>query len=160
LRRQSARGHHDRGRPDRPASQDRDRGDGAPSRLIAGLIFCPRISRGFGGWPPILRRPLDLRRAIGHTSPYGTEVRPMYFLKRLLTWWNSQTIGTQLFTARKGRKVGEDDQGNAYYQTADGKRRWVIFKGEMEASRVPPDWHGWLHHTWDEPPTKAPLPHK
>lgn len=84
----------------------------------------------------------------------------MYFLKRLLTWWNSQTIGTQLFTARKGRKVGEDDQGNAYYQTADGKRRWVIFKGEMEASRVPPDWHGWLHHTWDEPPTKAPLTHK
>ncbi len=84
----------------------------------------------------------------------------MYFLKRLLTWWNSQTLGTQLFTARKGRKVGEDDQGNAYYQTADGKRRWVIFNGEMEASRVPPDWHGWLHHTWEEPPTKAPLAHK
>ena len=84
----------------------------------------------------------------------------MYFLKRLLTWWNSQTIGTQLFTARKGRKVGEDDQGNTYYQTADGKRRWVIFKGEMEASRVPPDWHGWLHHTYDKPPTEAPLKHK
>ena len=39
----------------------------------------------------------------------------MYFLKRLLTWWNSQTIGTQVFTARKGTKVGEDDQGNVYY---------------------------------------------
>lgn len=84
----------------------------------------------------------------------------MYFLKRLLTWWNSQTIGTQIFTARKGRRVGEDDQGNAYYQTADGKRRWVIFNGEMEASRVPPDWHGWLHHTWDQPPSQAPLVHK
>ena len=84
----------------------------------------------------------------------------MYFLKRLLTWWNSQTLGTQLFTARKGRKVGEDEQGNVYYQTADGSRRWVIFKGEMEASRVPPDWHGWLHHTWDAPPTQAPLAHK
>ena len=80
----------------------------------------------------------------------------MYFLKRLLTWWNSQTLGTQLFTARKGVKVGEDEAGNIFYQTRDGKRRWVIFNGEMEASRVSPDWHGWLHHTWDEPPTKAP----
>ena len=22
---------------------------------------------------------------------------------------------------------------------------------------MPPDWHGWLHHTYAEPPTKAPL---
>jgi NADH:ubiquinone oxidoreductase subunit len=84
----------------------------------------------------------------------------MYFLKRLLTWWNSQTISTQIFTARRGVKVGEDDQGNLYYRTRDGKRRWVIFNGEMEASRVPPDWHGWLHHTFDETPTDAPLAHK
>jgi NADH:ubiquinone oxidoreductase subunit len=84
----------------------------------------------------------------------------MYFLKRLLTWWNGQTLGTQIFTARKGVKVGEDAQGNIYYQTRDGKRRWVIYNGEVEASRVSPDWHGWLHHTWDEPPTKAPLVHK
>lgn len=84
----------------------------------------------------------------------------MYFLKRLLTWWNSQTINTQVFTWRKGQKVGEDDQGNIFYQTADAKRRWVIFNGEMEASRVSADWHGWLHFTWDEPPTKSPLLHK
>ena len=84
----------------------------------------------------------------------------MDFLKRLLTWWNSQTLGTQIFTARKGVKVGEDDQGNIYYETRDGKRRWVIFNGECEASRVNPDWHGWLHFTWDQPPTKAPLAHK
>ena len=84
----------------------------------------------------------------------------MYFLKRLLTWWNSQTLGTQLFTWRRGVKVGEDAQGNVFYQTADGKRRWVIFNGECEASRVSPDWHGWLHFTWDQPPTKAPLNHK
>lgn len=84
----------------------------------------------------------------------------MNFLLRLLTWWNSQTLGTQIFTWRNGVKVGEDDQGNVFYQTRDGKRRWVIFNGEAEASRVSADWHGWLHHTWDEPPTKAPLPHK
>ena len=30
----------------------------------------------------------------------------------------------------------------------------------MEASRVSPDWHGWLHYTFDEPPSERPLPHK
>lgn len=84
----------------------------------------------------------------------------MYFLKRLLTWWNSQTLGTQLFTWRRGIRVGSDDQGNIYYQTADSKRRWVIYNGEMQASRVSPDWHGWLHFTWNEPPTQVPLAHK
>lgn len=77
-------------------------------------------------------------------------------LLRAVTWWNGQTLGTQLFTARNGVKVGEDGEGNVFYQTRDGLRRWVIFNGEAEASRVPPDWHGWLHHTWDEPPTTAP----
>ena len=60
----------------------------------------------------------------------------------------------------KGQKVGEDAQGNIYYQTADGKKRWVIYNGEIEASRVAPDWHGWLHFTWDQPPSQAPLLHK
>jgi NADH:ubiquinone oxidoreductase subunit len=26
-----------------------------------------------------------------------------------------------------------------------------------EASSVTPDWHGWMHHTVDEPPTVKPL---
>ena len=51
-------------------------------------------------------------------------------LLRAVTWWNGQTLNTQLFTWRKGQKVGEDAQGNIFYQTADGKRRWVIFNGE------------------------------
>ena len=84
----------------------------------------------------------------------------MYFLKRMLTWWNTQTLGTQIFTARKGVKVGSDEAGNLFYQTRDGKRRWVIYNGEMEASRVAPGWHGWLHHTVDAPPTEAPLKRK
>jgi len=82
------------------------------------------------------------------------------FLNRAVTWWNGQTLGTQLFTARKGVKVGEDEEGNVFYQTRDGKRRWVIYNGLAEASRVSPDWHGWLHFTWDEPPTEKPLAHK
>ena len=82
------------------------------------------------------------------------------FLLSFLTWWNSETLNTRFFTWRKGVKVGEDDQGNVFYQSRDGTKRWVIYNGEMEASRVAPDWHGWLHHTWEEPPTKAPLTHK
>jgi NADH:ubiquinone oxidoreductase subunit len=84
----------------------------------------------------------------------------MRFLLRLLTWWNDQTLGTQLYTSRHGRKVGDDAQGNVFYESRDGKRRWVIYNGETEASRIAPEWHGWLHHTWREPPTTAPLPRK
>ena len=80
----------------------------------------------------------------------------MGILAQLFTWWNGQTIATRLFTARKGTRVGEDGQGNVYYQSGGGERRWVIYNGAIEASRVAPEWHGWLHHTWQEPPTKAP----
>jgi len=78
----------------------------------------------------------------------------------LLTWWNGQTIGTRFFTSRHGQKVGEDAEGNVFYRTADDKHRWVIFNGESEASRISPDWHGWLHRTYDQPPSEAPLTHR
>lgn len=81
-------------------------------------------------------------------------------LLRAVTWWNGQTLNTQFYTWRHGREVGADDEGNRFYQSGEGKRRWVIYNGEAEASRVSPDWHGWLHFTYDEPPTRTPLPHK
>ena len=84
----------------------------------------------------------------------------MSLLLRILTWWNSQTVNTQVWTRLYGEKVGEDEQGNVYYQSGGGKRRWVIYNGEAQASRVPTEWHGWLHHTCKEPPTRDPLPHK
>jgi NADH:ubiquinone oxidoreductase subunit len=55
-------------------------------------------------------------------------------------------------TARRGEKVGSDSLGNTYYVDRRTKgtrkeRRWVVFAGgESDASRVPPEWHGWLHH--------------
>jgi len=82
------------------------------------------------------------------------------FIIRALTWWNGQTLNTAFWTWRNGERVGEDAQGNVFYRTRDDKRRWVIFNGEAEASRVDPDWHGWLHYTWDEPPTDKPMAHK
>ena len=81
-------------------------------------------------------------------------------LLKILTWWHGSTVNTALWSSRNGVRVGEDAQGNVFFRTRDNKRRWVMFNGEMEASRVSPDWHGWLHHTWDEPPTDAPVKHK
>ena len=59
----------------------------------------------------------------------------------------------------RGELVGTDAEGNRYYQdkrTIAGRRRkrWVMYNGVAEASRVPPDWHGWLHYTT----TNAPPP--
>ena len=74
------------------------------------------------------------------------------------------TIGTLLYTKLCGALVGEDEAGNRYYRERWGRsgpgqreRRWVVYEGEVEASRVPPEWHRWLHHSTDEPPTEAPL---
>jgi NADH:ubiquinone oxidoreductase subunit len=76
----------------------------------------------------------------------------MGILAKIFTWWDGATIGTALYSARKGRLVGEDPQGNRYYQSRDGARRWVIYNGVNDASRVDPDWHGWLHGTFDGEP--------
>jgi NADH:ubiquinone oxidoreductase subunit len=80
----------------------------------------------------------------------------------LFSWWNGQTLGTRLFTARRGVLMGEDGEGNRYYEEKSAgplgiKRRWVVYNGLAESSRVPPDWHGWLHYTVEKPPTESPL---
>lgn len=82
------------------------------------------------------------------------------FIKRIFTWWDGTAFGTSLWTARHGVKVGEDGEGNVYYRNNDDSRRWVLYNGENEASRVSPEWHGWLHRTWDEPPTDKPVVRK
>lgn len=76
------------------------------------------------------------------------------------TWWNGATVGTRLFTRLRGQEVGADEAGNRYYRTRDDQRRWVVFGGEAEASRVPPDWRAWLHGTIAAPPSESPLPQK
>lgn len=55
------------------------------------------------------------------------------------------------------RLAGRDAYGNKYYRAKPRRgykreRRWVIYKGVADASRVPPEWHGWLHHQTDEFP--------
>ena len=84
-------------------------------------------------------------------------------LKQIFTWWNGATLGALFTIKRLGVFVGEDDYGNRYYEAKNNresyderKRRWVIYKGYADASKVPPEWHGWLHYTWEDPPTTAP----
>ncbi len=71
------------------------------------------------------------------------------------------TLGTRLFTMWRGEHVGDDDAGNRYFRDKKRRsgsragireRRWVLYAGEVEASRVPPEWHAWLHHTAAEAP--------
>ena len=68
------------------------------------------------------------------------------------------TLGTRLLTWLRGELVGTDAAGNRYYVERGGRgrlrrRRWVLYRGgPAEASRVPPEWHAWLHHTVNELP--------
>ncbi|MTI15797.1 NADH:ubiquinone oxidoreductase subunit NDUFA12 [Rhodobacteraceae bacterium RKSG542] len=77
------------------------------------------------------------------------------FLLQLFTWWGSETMGTRFFTWKKGIVVGDDEYGNRYYKERNGKRRWVIYNGEADASKIPPGWHGWMHHRTDVPPSES-----
>ncbi len=81
------------------------------------------------------------------------EDNAMWFIKAIFTWWNDKTIGTAWYTFKYGTPVGTDDQGNKYYCERKGTRRWVIYNGYPDSSRVPPEWHRWLHYTSDTPPS-------
>ena len=64
---------------------------------------------------------------------------------------------TRLNIRLTAKLVGDDEFGNRYYESKKPrshgrKSRYVIFNGKAEASKVPADWHGWLHHTEASPP--------
>jgi NADH:ubiquinone oxidoreductase subunit len=83
-----------------------------------------------------------------------------------------ETLGTWIYTKLFGQPVGEDQYGHRYYRAAARgfgrrERRWVIYKGEVEASAVPPEWQAWLTHTvastpLEQPPAEQPWekPHR
>lgn len=68
------------------------------------------------------------------------------------------SLGTLIDTWLRGEFVGSDSFGNRYYRDRRRRRglgrerRWVLYKGEPEASSVPPMWHAWLHGTLADPP--------
>ncbi len=76
--------------------------------------------------------------------------------RAVLTYISRMHLGTWLLTMLKGQLVGTDAAGNHYYQERgirpNGRsRRWIIYKGPVEASSVPPEWHSWLHYTTEKP---------
>lgn len=84
-------------------------------------------------------------------------------LSKIFTWWNGATLGTLFTVKRRGVLVGEDEFGARYYESRDARsydgrrRRWVLYNGYADASKVPPAWFGWLHYTTDLAPTDAPV---
>jgi NADH:ubiquinone oxidoreductase subunit len=79
----------------------------------------------------------------------------MGFIKQLFTWWEGAGLTTSLHMRRHGRRVGSDSLGNVYYASKKGDRRFVIYNGPNDASRVPPEWFSWLHHQIDGLPEEA-----
>ena len=66
--------------------------------------------------------------------------------KKIFIWWNQDTFGTRLKTIFFGKLVGTDESGNKYYENKKGKR-WVIYAGEIDASKIPNEWYSWMHNT-------------
>ena len=71
--------------------------------------------------------------------------------------FQTMDIVTRIHIRFKTRLVGSDQFGNRYYEERKARpgkppRRYVRYNGMVEASKVPADWHGWLHHTEDSPP--------
>lgn len=66
---------------------------------------------------------------------------------------------------RRGEFVGEDQNGNKYYRANPRKgykhdQRWVLYKDEPDASQIPPEWHGWMHHQTDMVPSVEALSYR
>jgi len=85
------------------------------------------------------------------------------YLLQIFTWWNGSTMGTRFYTWRHGQFVGEDEFGNRYYRyvqpraidpNVGAERRWVVYNGYADPSKVPPGWRGWLAHNADRPPSE------
>ena len=66
--------------------------------------------------------------------------------KEIFTWWNHQTLGTRFTIFFSGNFVGKDNHGNKYYETKKGKR-FIIYNGEVDASKIPNEWYSWMHFT-------------
>jgi NADH:ubiquinone oxidoreductase subunit len=79
----------------------------------------------------------------------------MGFFKSIFTWWEGATIGAGRHIRRNGSEVGRDEAGNVYYQSKKGDRRWVIYNGLNDASRIPPEWYAWMHKQIDDVPDRA-----
>ncbi len=71
----------------------------------------------------------------------------------------SKFINSLLIKLR-ARQVGKDIYGNRYYEDRapsgafSVKKRFVIYNGQVEASKVPGAWYCWLHYQTDSIPKR------
>ena len=150
---------------------------GPVDKVAPSWADCARGKARAGGGiskPAVCKERLDSLRSSGHKvgarNAYslfhpknGARRMPDWLKESLLhyfTWWNGANFNTRFYTKRHGQLVGHDEQGNAYYRkpgidpALGFERRWVIYNGVSEASKTPPGWNGWLHHTVDVAPTE------
>ncbi|WP_236870150.1 NADH-ubiquinone oxidoreductase subunit NDUFA12 family protein [Candidatus Bandiella numerosa] len=68
-------------------------------------------------------------------------------------------LANKIFSRFFGKKVGEDEFGNIFYESKKLSRyfgrymRWVSYNGIPEPTKVSAEWYSWLHHQEN----KAPL---
>lgn len=79
----------------------------------------------------------------------------MGIFRSIFTWWTGATMVAGRHIRRNGHQVGQDGVGNTYFQSKHGDRRWVIYNGENDASRIEPDWYAWMHKQIDDVPDRA-----
>ena len=79
----------------------------------------------------------------------------MGFFKQIFTWWEGASFTAGMHIRRTGREVGRDHHGNVYYRSKKGDRRYVIYNGLNDASRIPPEWYAWMHKQIDDVPDEA-----
>ena len=81
------------------------------------------------------------------------------FFKQIFIWWHRETVGTFFYTLFTGKFIGRDQFGNKYYSNSKGKR-WVIYSDRVESSKIPPEWHSWIHFTKKNKPNDSPNKYK
>lgn len=93
----------------------------------------------------------NFMKIIQHNGGFGKSVKKLYLMDDL-------KIGTL---------VGTDQFGNKYYENPYyfvPRNRWVEFNEEKwldyNASQIPPEWHRWMTHMTEYPPTvEKPVKH-
>jgi NADH:ubiquinone oxidoreductase subunit len=63
---------------------------------------------------------------------------------------------TKLKALILGKYVGFDDYGNKYFELKSSdafgrKKRVCIYSGVVEATKIPSEWHSWMHYKSDAP---------
>lgn len=67
-------------------------------------------------------------------------------------------LSTYIYTFLFGKFVGKDEFQNSYYRSNNllhkKEKRWVIYKGIVESTKIPPLWHRWIHFITNELPNE------